>query len=114
MRPSARTGLRALLKPEWFAAKGRVLPRPARPPPKLEGRFDQVGGWPGWRASGDGAKQRTGRFCASASWRLRRWRCVPKPGSDRARSGWLISSVRLVSFQVGELPPRTEIQAAAA
>lgn len=36
-------GLRALIKPDWFAAKGRQLPRPARPPPKLEGRFDQVG-----------------------------------------------------------------------
>ncbi|KAI7836451.1 hypothetical protein COHA_009668 [Chlorella ohadii] len=39
-------GLRALLKPDWFAAKGRLLPRPARPPPKLEGRFDQVGELP--------------------------------------------------------------------
>lgn len=25
-------GLRALFKPEWFAAKRRLLPRPARPP----------------------------------------------------------------------------------
>ncbi|PRW50949.1 50S ribosomal L15 isoform B [Chlorella sorokiniana] len=39
-------GLRALVKPDWFAAKGRQLPRPARPPPKLEGRFDQVGELP--------------------------------------------------------------------
>ena len=28
-------GLRALLKPEWFAKRGRPLPRPALPPPKL-------------------------------------------------------------------------------
>lgn len=39
-------GLRALLKPDWFEAKGRLLPRPARPPPKLEGRFDRVGELP--------------------------------------------------------------------
>lgn len=36
-------GLRALLRPEWFAKKGRLIPRPARPPPKLVGRFDEVG-----------------------------------------------------------------------
>lgn len=41
-----KLGLRALLKPDWFAAKGRLLPRPARPPPKLEGRFDRVGELP--------------------------------------------------------------------
>lgn len=39
-------GLRALLRPDWFAAKGRLLPRPARPPPKLEARFDAVGQLP--------------------------------------------------------------------
>lgn len=41
-----KLGLRALLKPEWFAKKGRVLPRPARPPPKLEGKFDVIGSLP--------------------------------------------------------------------
>lgn len=39
-------GLRALTKPEWFEKKGRLLPRPAKPPPKLEGRFDRVGALP--------------------------------------------------------------------
>jgi large subunit ribosomal protein L15 len=39
-------GLRALLRPDWFAAKRRLLPRPAAPPPKLEGRFDRVGELP--------------------------------------------------------------------
>ena len=39
-------GLRALLRPDWFEAKGRLLPRPARPPPKYEGRFDTVGELP--------------------------------------------------------------------
>jgi large subunit ribosomal protein L15 len=39
-------GLRALTRPEWFAGKGRLLPRPARPPPKLAGRFDRVGELP--------------------------------------------------------------------
>jgi large subunit ribosomal protein L15 len=41
-----KLGLRALLTPEWFAAKGRLLPHPARPPPKLVGRFDAVGSLP--------------------------------------------------------------------
>ncbi|KAL4854273.1 54S ribosomal protein L10 [Chlorella vulgaris] len=41
-----KLGLRALLKPDWFAAKGRLLPRSARPPPKLERRFDRVGALP--------------------------------------------------------------------
>jgi large subunit ribosomal protein L15 len=27
-------GLRALIKPDWFAKKGRMLPRPAAPKPK--------------------------------------------------------------------------------
>ena len=39
-------GLRALIRPDWFAAKGRLLPRAARPPPKLEGSFDRVGELP--------------------------------------------------------------------
>ena len=39
-------GLRALLMPDWFAKKGRLLPRPAHPPPKLAGRFDRVGELP--------------------------------------------------------------------
>lgn len=39
-------GLRALTRPDWFAKKGRLLPRPARPPPKLAGKFDQVGELP--------------------------------------------------------------------
>ena len=38
-----KLGIRALLKPEAFAKKGRLLPRPARPPPKLAPRFDSVG-----------------------------------------------------------------------
>lgn len=39
-------GLRALLRPDWFAAKGRLLPRPAQPPPKLCIRYDQIGELP--------------------------------------------------------------------
>ena len=39
-------GLRALLKPEWFAKKGRLMPRAARPPPKLAPKFDRVGQLP--------------------------------------------------------------------
>ena len=39
-------GLRALLTPEFFADKGRQLPRPARPPTKVAGRYDQVGQLP--------------------------------------------------------------------
>ena len=35
-------GLRALMKPEWFAEKGRQLPRPARPPPKVGIKYDQI------------------------------------------------------------------------
>lgn len=41
-----KLGLRALTQPEWFDKKGRVLPRPARPPPKLAGRFDVRGDLP--------------------------------------------------------------------
>lgn len=36
-------GLRALLKPEWFDKKGRLLPRPARPPPKQRDKVDSIG-----------------------------------------------------------------------
>jgi large subunit ribosomal protein L15 len=41
-----KLGLRALTRPEWFDKKGRLLPRPARPPPKLAGRFDMRGDLP--------------------------------------------------------------------
>ena len=46
-----KLGIRALLKPEAFARKGRLLPRPARPPPKLAPRFDSVGCLPPDRLS---------------------------------------------------------------
>ena len=39
-------GLRALLKPEWFAEKGRQLPRAARPPAKVGTRYDEIGELP--------------------------------------------------------------------
>jgi large subunit ribosomal protein L15 len=39
-------GLRALVMPEWFEKKGRLLPRPARPPPKVAPRFHQIGELP--------------------------------------------------------------------
>ncbi|GAB4847713.1 hypothetical protein Ancab_026775 [Ancistrocladus abbreviatus] len=41
-----KLGLRALLKPEWFAKKGRLLPKPARPPPKLQDKVDSIGRLP--------------------------------------------------------------------
>ncbi|CAL1379924.1 unnamed protein product [Linum trigynum] len=41
-----KLGLRALLKPEWFEKKGRLLPRPARPPPKLKHKVDSIGRLP--------------------------------------------------------------------
>ncbi|GBG68275.1 hypothetical protein CBR_g2823 [Chara braunii] len=41
-----KLGLRALLKPQWFAKKGRLLPRPARPPPRLLGQVDKIGDLP--------------------------------------------------------------------
>ncbi|KAI9165002.1 hypothetical protein LWI28_005874 [Acer negundo] len=41
-----KLGLRALLKPEWFEKKGRLLPRPARPPPKLKDKVDSIGRLP--------------------------------------------------------------------
>eukprot|EP00884_Botryococcus_braunii_P005661 jgi/Botrbrau1/15096/Bobra.0255s0009.1 len=39
-------GLRALLKPDWFAKKGRLLPRPAAPKPKKAFMFDEKGSLP--------------------------------------------------------------------
>ena len=39
-------GLRALLQPQWFEKKGRLLPRPAKPPPKLVSRFQVIGALP--------------------------------------------------------------------
>eukprot|EP00850_Spirogloea_muscicola_P013676 SM000094S24693 [mRNA] locus=s94:236541:238648:+ [translate_table: standard] len=39
-------GLRALLRPEWFVAKGRLLPRAARPPPKVMPQVDAIGRLP--------------------------------------------------------------------
>ena len=39
-------GLRALMTPDWFAEKGRQLPRAARPPPKVGVKYDQVGELP--------------------------------------------------------------------
>lgn len=41
-----KLGLRALLKPEWFAKKGRLLPKAARPPPKLADKVDSIGRLP--------------------------------------------------------------------
>lgn len=39
-------GLRALLTPDWFAQKGRLLPRAARPPAKVGARYDEIGELP--------------------------------------------------------------------
>ncbi|XP_065875870.1 uncharacterized protein [Euphorbia lathyris] len=39
-------GFRALLKPEWFEKKGRLLPKAARPPPKLKDKVDSIGRLP--------------------------------------------------------------------
>ncbi|KAJ6798094.1 Uncharacterized protein M6B38_213260 [Iris pallida] len=41
-----KLGLRALLKPEWFEKKRRLLPKPARPPPKLQDKVDSIGRLP--------------------------------------------------------------------
>ncbi|GAQ82313.1 Mitochondrial ribosomal protein L15 precursor [Klebsormidium nitens] len=41
-----KLGLRALYKPEWFIKKGRMIPRPARPPPKMRGKTDTIGRLP--------------------------------------------------------------------
>lgn len=39
-------GFRALLKPEWFEKKGRLLPKAARPPLKQRDKFDSIGRLP--------------------------------------------------------------------
>ena len=41
-----RLGLKALTKPEWFEKKGRLLPRPARPTPKILPQVDEIGRLP--------------------------------------------------------------------
>jgi large subunit ribosomal protein L15 len=41
-----KLGLRALLMPDWFEKKGRLLPRPARPHPKKKDQFDFTGSLP--------------------------------------------------------------------
>uniref|UniRef100_A0A5B7B0R2 Large ribosomal subunit protein uL15/eL18 domain-containing protein n=1 Tax=Davidia involucrata TaxID=16924 RepID=A0A5B7B0R2_DAVIN len=41
-----KLGFRALLKPEWFEKKGRLLPRAARPPPKQKDKVDSIGRLP--------------------------------------------------------------------
>ncbi|KAG2327082.1 hypothetical protein Bca4012_036035 [Brassica carinata] len=41
-----KLGLRALIKPEWFEKKGRLLPKAARPPPKQQDRVDSIGRLP--------------------------------------------------------------------
>lgn len=41
-----KLGLRALLSPEWFEKKGRLLPRNAQPHPKKRDRFDVTGSLP--------------------------------------------------------------------
>ncbi|KAL3688543.1 hypothetical protein R1sor_014852 [Riccia sorocarpa] len=39
-------GLKALLDPEWFQKKGRLLPKPARPPLKVTPKVDGTGSLP--------------------------------------------------------------------
>ncbi|KAL2630606.1 hypothetical protein R1flu_015292 [Riccia fluitans] len=39
-------GLKALLDPEWFNKKGRLLPKPARPPLKVRPKVDGTGSLP--------------------------------------------------------------------
>lgn len=41
-----KLGLRALFMPDWFERKGRLLPRPARPPPKKWDKYDSIGSLP--------------------------------------------------------------------
>ncbi|KAB2597203.1 54S ribosomal protein L10 [Pyrus ussuriensis x Pyrus communis] len=41
-----KLGFRALLKPEWFEKKGRLLPKAARPPPKQKDKVDGSGRLP--------------------------------------------------------------------
>ncbi|KAH6829845.1 Ribosomal protein L18e/L15 superfamily protein [Perilla frutescens var. hirtella] len=41
-----KLGFRALLKPEWFEKKGRLLPKAVRPPPKLSDKVYSIGRLP--------------------------------------------------------------------
>lgn len=41
-----KLGFRALLNPEWFEKKRRLLPKAARPPPKLRDKVDSIGRLP--------------------------------------------------------------------
>ncbi|KAH6769147.1 Ribosomal protein L18e/L15 superfamily protein, partial [Perilla frutescens var. frutescens] len=41
-----KLGFQALLKPEWFEKKGKLLPKAARPPPKLSDKVDSIGRLP--------------------------------------------------------------------
>ncbi|KAK3411492.1 hypothetical protein EUGRSUZ_I00243 [Eucalyptus grandis] len=41
-----KLGLQALVKPEWFEKKARLLPKPARPPPKQMDKVDSIGRLP--------------------------------------------------------------------
>lgn len=41
-----KLGFKALLKPEWFEKKGRLLPKAARPPPKQKDKVDSIGRLP--------------------------------------------------------------------
>ena len=41
-----KLGLRALVKPDWFEKKGRLLPQPARPPPRIARRVEAIGRLP--------------------------------------------------------------------
>ncbi|KAL7142073.1 hypothetical protein ABFS83_08G098200 [Erythranthe nasuta] len=41
-----KLGFRALLKPEWFEKKGRLIPKAARPPPKQKDKVDSIGRLP--------------------------------------------------------------------
>ncbi|KAF6146427.1 hypothetical protein GIB67_037727 [Kingdonia uniflora] len=41
-----KLGFKALLKPEWFEKKGRLLPKAARPPPKQRDKVDSIGRLP--------------------------------------------------------------------
>ena len=41
-----KLGLRALFMPDWFEKKGRLLPKPARPPPKKWDKYDSIGSLP--------------------------------------------------------------------
>ncbi|RZB66099.1 54S ribosomal protein L10, mitochondrial [Glycine soja] len=41
-----KLGLKALVKPECFEKKGRLLPRAARPPPKQKDKVDSIGRLP--------------------------------------------------------------------